>query len=79
VLRQHFLCDARYQPPQFSEPVGALMQPPENERFPFATDDIDRRLNRTIVVFTLMTCLTIFPGSSLLHCQYLYSSMQSLG
>ena len=48
LLRQHFLCDARYQPPQFSEPVSALMQPPENERFPFATDDIDRSLNRTI-------------------------------
>src|SRR6267378_1908923 len=46
LLGQHALGNAGHPPPQFAEALGAMLQVIEDDAFPLAIDQIERRFNR---------------------------------
>src|SRR5262249_49728076 len=53
LLDEHLFGDSRNQPAQLRKAICILMKPPQNQRFPLATNHIDRCLYWTVIRFNL--------------------------
>src|SRR5262245_13562490 len=53
LLDEHFLGYSRNQPTQLRKAIRILMQPPQNQSLPHATNHVDRCLHWTVIRFDL--------------------------
>src|SRR5262245_46597937 len=53
LLDEHLFGNSRNQPAQLRKAICILMQPPQNQSLPLATNHVDRCLHRTVIRFNL--------------------------